>query len=116
MCSSCHPFYTGKQKIVDTGGRVDKFRKQIRMSVRRYNPPMPCSASFSSRNFVVPAPTSLAAVLCYARAANYSAAFEKQNDDQGRISPDEPRGTEMELAGPFRNGWSRCHRRRQALP
>jgi large subunit ribosomal protein L31 len=28
VCSSCHPFYTGKQKIVDTGGRVDKFRKK----------------------------------------------------------------------------------------
>ena len=25
VCSSCHPFYTGKQKIVDTGGRVQKF-------------------------------------------------------------------------------------------
>jgi large subunit ribosomal protein L31 len=28
VCSSCHPFYTGKQKIVDTGGRVDKFRRR----------------------------------------------------------------------------------------
>ena len=28
VCSSCHPFYTGKQKIVDAGGRVDKFRKR----------------------------------------------------------------------------------------
>ena len=28
VCSKCHPFYTGKQKIVDTGGRVDKFRKK----------------------------------------------------------------------------------------
>ena len=28
VCSSCHPFYTGKQKIVDTGGRVDKFRRK----------------------------------------------------------------------------------------
>jgi large subunit ribosomal protein L31 len=28
VCSSCHPFYTGKQKIVDTAGRVDKFRKK----------------------------------------------------------------------------------------
>ena len=27
-CSACHPFYTGKQKLVDTGGRVDKFRKR----------------------------------------------------------------------------------------
>ena len=28
VCSTCHPFYTGKQKIVDTAGRVDKFRKK----------------------------------------------------------------------------------------
>ena len=28
VCSECHPFYTGKQKIIDTGGRVDKFRKK----------------------------------------------------------------------------------------
>ncbi len=29
ICSACHPFYTGKQKLVDTGGRVDKFRKRF---------------------------------------------------------------------------------------
>lgn len=28
VCSACHPFYTGKQKIVDSGGRVDKFRQK----------------------------------------------------------------------------------------
>jgi len=28
VCSACHPFYTGKQKILDTGGRVDKFRRR----------------------------------------------------------------------------------------
>ena len=28
VCSNCHPFYTGKQKIVDTAGRVDKFRQK----------------------------------------------------------------------------------------
>jgi len=28
VCSQCHPFYTGKQKIVDAGGRVDKFRRR----------------------------------------------------------------------------------------
>ncbi len=31
VCSSCHPFYTGKQKIMDSGGRVDKFRKKYGM-------------------------------------------------------------------------------------
>ena len=28
VCSQCHPFFTGKQKIVDTGGRVDRFRRK----------------------------------------------------------------------------------------
>lgn len=28
ICSACHPFYTGKQKLVDTAGRVERFRKQ----------------------------------------------------------------------------------------
>ncbi len=28
VCSQCHPFYTGKQKMLDTAGRVDKFRKK----------------------------------------------------------------------------------------
>jgi large subunit ribosomal protein L31 len=28
VCSSCHPFYTGKQKLLDSGGRVDRFRKR----------------------------------------------------------------------------------------
>jgi large subunit ribosomal protein L31 len=31
VCSACHPFFTGKQKIVDTAGRVDKFRKKYKM-------------------------------------------------------------------------------------
>jgi large subunit ribosomal protein L31 len=28
VCSVCHPFYTGKQKVVDTAGRIDKFRQR----------------------------------------------------------------------------------------
>ncbi len=31
VCSECHPFYTGKQKMLDTAGRVDKFRKKYGM-------------------------------------------------------------------------------------
>jgi large subunit ribosomal protein L31 len=34
VCSNCHPFYTGKQKIVDTGGRVDKFRKKYAVAAK----------------------------------------------------------------------------------
>ena len=29
VCSACHPFYTGKQKIVDSGGRVERFRRRF---------------------------------------------------------------------------------------
>jgi large subunit ribosomal protein L31 len=29
VCSKCHPFYSGKQKLVDTGGRVERFRKKF---------------------------------------------------------------------------------------
>ena len=29
ICSKCHPFYTGKEKMVDTMGRVEKFRKRL---------------------------------------------------------------------------------------
>ena len=30
ICSSCHPFFTGKQKLVDTAGRVERFRKRYK--------------------------------------------------------------------------------------
>jgi len=29
VCSACHPFYTGKQKVMDAGGRIDKFKKRF---------------------------------------------------------------------------------------
>jgi large subunit ribosomal protein L31 len=35
VCSNCHPFYTGKQKMVDTGGRVDRFRKKYATGVAK---------------------------------------------------------------------------------
>ncbi|MCX8028553.1 MAG: 50S ribosomal protein L31 [Brevinematales bacterium] len=31
VCSNCHPFYTGRKKIVDAGGRVDKFKKKYKV-------------------------------------------------------------------------------------
>ena len=33
ICSKCHPFYTGKQKLVDSGGRVDRFNKLYNMGM-----------------------------------------------------------------------------------
>jgi large subunit ribosomal protein L31 len=44
ICSACHPFYTGKQKLIDTQGRVDKFKKrnatavQIKSTVKEKKP------------------------------------------------------------------------------
>jgi len=32
VCSKCHPYYTGKQKLVDSGGRIDKFNKRFNLS------------------------------------------------------------------------------------
>lgn len=32
ICSSCHPFFTGRQKLVDTEGRVDRFQKKLQRS------------------------------------------------------------------------------------
>lgn len=35
ICSNCHPFFTGKQKFVDTAGRVEKFRKKFNWDKRK---------------------------------------------------------------------------------
>ncbi|GDX61108.1 MAG: 50S ribosomal protein L31 [Nitrosospira sp.] len=35
VCSACHPFYTGKQKIVDTAGRVEKFRQKYSQGIEK---------------------------------------------------------------------------------
>lgn len=31
ICSNCHPFFTGKQKLIDTAGRVERFRRKYKM-------------------------------------------------------------------------------------
>ena len=38
LCNQCHPFYTGKQKLVDTGGRVERFQKKYAKRARRSAP------------------------------------------------------------------------------
>ena len=35
LCNECHPFFTGKQKLVDTGGRVDRFNKRYGTRVKK---------------------------------------------------------------------------------
>ena len=32
ICSKCHPFYTGKQKVVDTAGKIEKFKRKYKLS------------------------------------------------------------------------------------
>jgi large subunit ribosomal protein L31 len=34
ICSKCHPFFTGKQKLIDTAGRVEKFRRKYNQTAR----------------------------------------------------------------------------------
>ena len=47
VCSKCHPFYTGKQKLVDTGGRVERFNKRFGRKYYRLSH----AASFGRRHF-----------------------------------------------------------------
>lgn len=35
ICSKCHPFYTGKDKIIDTAGRVERFKKRLQKTVSK---------------------------------------------------------------------------------
>ena len=35
ICAECHPFYTGKQKLIDTGGRVERFQKRLAKSATK---------------------------------------------------------------------------------
>ena len=41
LCNQCHPFYTGKQKLVDTGGRVERFQRKY---AKRAQPDTPAEA------------------------------------------------------------------------
>ncbi|XOD70295.1 MAG: 50S ribosomal protein L31 [Sodalis sp. (in: enterobacteria)] len=33
VCSACHPFYTGKQRVVDSGGRINRFKKHFKLPI-----------------------------------------------------------------------------------
>ena len=50
ICSQCHPFYTGKQKLMDTGGRVERFQRRLERAERAHarlaaSEPWPTSAA-----------------------------------------------------------------------
>jgi large subunit ribosomal protein L31 len=43
LCNQCHPFYTGKQKLVDTGGRVERFQRKYAKRAQATAPAEPAS-------------------------------------------------------------------------
>jgi len=45
VCSACHPFYTGKQKVADTGGRIDRFNKRFGASKKEAAPEVAVEAA-----------------------------------------------------------------------
>lgn len=47
LCSACHPFYTGKQKFIDTAGRVDKFRARLEAAQKQQ--PTPTKAEVTEK-------------------------------------------------------------------
>ena len=46
ICSACHPFFTGKQKLIDTAGRVERFKKTLRHVIAR------CSHAYAQRGIL----------------------------------------------------------------
>lgn len=60
ICSNCHPFYTGKQKLVDTAGRVDKFNARRKEAATRKQTAQPKKArkSDAGDNEVLPETTT----------------------------------------------------------
>ncbi|HWE69495.1 MAG TPA: 50S ribosomal protein L31 [Acidimicrobiales bacterium] len=44
LCNECHPFFTGKQKLVDSGGRVERFQKRYAKSGARKKPSGPSAS------------------------------------------------------------------------
>jgi len=50
VCSSCHPFYTGQDKIIDTAGRVEKFRKRVAQAEQKKKKPAKAPASSAGKS------------------------------------------------------------------
>jgi large subunit ribosomal protein L31 len=50
ICSMCHPFYTGKQKYVDTAGRIERFQKKYGTSYIKGAPPSKKAENGNSKN------------------------------------------------------------------
>ena len=61
ICSNCHPFYTGTQKLLDTAGRVDRFRKRYEKKGQSKAPPAPAAEVAAAAPAVPAAPATPAA-------------------------------------------------------
>ena len=57
ICSNCHPFYTGKQKLVDTGGRVERFQRKYARSRPATAPAEAAASEAPSPEAPTPEPT-----------------------------------------------------------
>ena len=64
VCAACHPFYTGKQKVMDTAGRIDKFRQRYAAKP----PAVPVPAAAAAPAAKAPAAKSAAAKAAAAKA------------------------------------------------
>jgi large subunit ribosomal protein L31 len=73
ICSSCHPFFTGKQKLVDTAGRVERFRRKYGLGKAEEEIPAP------QKTAVQPAATE---------ESSESAAVEQTGDEDSRKTSD----------------------------
>jgi len=49
ICSKCHPFYTGKDKIIDTAGRVERFKKRLKKASDKNKAPIKSKAPVKSK-------------------------------------------------------------------
>jgi large subunit ribosomal protein L31 len=58
LCSQCHPFYTGKQKLVDSGGRVDRFKRRLQ---KKADEPVTPKAKAPKAEAPKPEPVAVAA-------------------------------------------------------
>ena len=68
VCSKCHPFYTGKQKLVDTGGRVERFKRRFAKAGKLFR-------------FFVPRMSVIRGIFCYTTRFCYG----RLQDHPGRV-------------------------------
>jgi large subunit ribosomal protein L31 len=76
LCSQCHPFYTGKQKLVDSGGRVDRFKKRLQKKAEEPKPPKAPRQRAPKPEMPTPEPVAVAT-----EAAPEAVETEKKTDE-----------------------------------